>query len=102
MLLVCTLLVLTGTTAAPLNRTSGTINLMTTSKLGDFEPGSWGGYTCSFETWTSCVNTSRVDSCNHPQSPCHRCKSELTQQTITCEQSAEGQTVFHFPPGGIY
>jgi len=81
---------------------SSTVNLMTQGRLGDFQDDGWEGYACSFAEWTSCVNS--TTNCNNTRSSCRKCTSKLnpTKEPITCTRSAQGQTQFQFPAGGIF
>ena len=69
--------------------TDDTISLMTQDKLGNFESNNWSGYTCNFQQWTSCINTTTFTT-THPT--CLQCN-------IT---KLPNQLQFTFPPGGIF
>ena len=73
---------------------TGTVDLMTKGRLGDFEDDGWSGYACTFREWTSCVNSTALD-CNAPESTCRRCR-------ITCALAPNKQMQFHFPAGGVF
>ena len=83
---------------------SSTVNLMVAGKLGAFEDDEgWEGYACAFAKWTSCIN-STATRCDDPGSSCRACTSKRggRNESITCTRADDGQTLFHFPAGGIF
>eukprot|EP00040_Diaphanoeca_grandis_P013205 m.66825 g.66825 ORF g.66825 m.66825 type:complete len:495 (+) comp23730_c0_seq1:260-1744(+) len=89
---------------------NSTINLMTNDSLGEFFEEDWKGYACTFNDWTTCVNSSSTpcarsgsDTPAPTSSACQKCMSKRgrTQQSITCTQVGN-QRWFYFPAGGIF
>eukprot|EP01043_Picozoa_sp_COSAG02_P036014 COSAG02_NODE_2614_length_8415_cov_84.832011_1_plen_252_part_10 len=88
--------------APPSPPPSSTVSLMTSDKLGNFEPDGWEGYACTFAEWTACINSTTV-SCNDSKSTCLKCTSKrgTAPSPIACTRAGT-QTQYHFPAGGVF